>query len=130
MKYTKQQVEQPTDNLLMEVSEVQEYKKLLKKNFSDYNYKSYKTSLKDLCSTFGMKPSDDSLVRISAILKHDKLNIDRKLFLLNELEQHAFLIGSRINIGILSINTLETLYKILQRKIPLDKTEEEYYATS
>lgn len=130
MRYTQKQVELSTANRMLEVSEIKDYRDLYINQASFIARDEYKIALKDLCNAFGMKPLKSNLELISERLKIDKDNLDRKLFLLNELNDNSFLIGSKIDIGIISIATLEKLYEIMTRKISQKDIDDEYYATS
>lgn len=130
MKYTLKQLELSTANRMLEVSEIKDYRNSYINRASFNARDEYKLALKDLCNAFGMKPLKSNLELITERLKIDKENLDRKLFLLNELNNNSFLIGSKIDIGILSIATLEKLYEIMTRKISRNDIDDEYYATS
>ena len=52
------QVQQSTRNLLLEVSEVTEYRRFLEFNSNYKNHNTFQTRLKDLCIQFGMKPTE------------------------------------------------------------------------
>jgi len=129
MKYTKKQVVQSTNNLIMEVSEVREFRKILDYNSNYKNHNQFQNSLKDLCVAFGMKPTEDNLDLISIQVNKDQQNINRKLYLLNELHKHSFYIGSKIDVGILSLATLEKLNEIMNRKASQTDIDNKYYDT-
>ena len=129
MKYTKKQVVQSTNNLIMEVSEVREFRKILDYNSNYKNHNQFQISLKDLCVAFGMKPTEDNLDLISIQVNKDQQNINRKLYLLNELHEHSFYIGSKIDVGILSLATLEKLNEIMNRETSQTDIDNKYYDT-
>ena len=129
MKYTKKQIVQSTNNLIMEVSEIREFRKILDHNSNYKNHNQFQNSLKDLCVAFGMKPTEENLDLISIQVNRDHQNINRKLYLLNELHEHSFFIGSKIDIGIISLATLEKLNEIMNRKVSQTEIDNEYYAT-
>ena len=129
MKYTKKQVVQSTNNLIMEVSEVREFRKILDYNSNYKNHNQFQNSLKDLCVAFGMKPTEDNLDLISIQVNKDQQNINRKLYLLNELHEHSFYIGSKIDVGILSLATLEKLNEIMNSETSQTDIDNKYYDT-